>query len=78
MNLRRKIEPERSRRPAVIVTVFGTGYRLRGTALRISLRTRVFLTVATVLAGAIAVSALLSRRATLVEVLIRSSRNRSG
>jgi DNA-binding response OmpR family regulator len=28
MNLRRKIEPERSRRPAVIVTVFGTGYRL--------------------------------------------------
>ena len=28
MNLRRKIEPARSRRPAVIVTVFGTGYRL--------------------------------------------------
>ena len=30
MNLRRKIEPGRSRRPGVIVTVFGTGYRLRG------------------------------------------------
>jgi DNA-binding response OmpR family regulator len=28
MNLRRKIEPERARRPSVIVTVFGTGYRL--------------------------------------------------
>ena len=28
MNLRRKIEPDRSRRPAVLVTVFGTGYRL--------------------------------------------------
>jgi DNA-binding response OmpR family regulator len=32
MNLRRKIEPGRSRRPGVIVTVFGTGYRLRGDA----------------------------------------------
>jgi DNA-binding response OmpR family regulator len=28
MNLRRKIEPERARRPSIIVTVFGTGYRL--------------------------------------------------
>jgi len=28
MNLRRKLEPERSRRSAVILTVFGTGYRL--------------------------------------------------
>lgn len=28
MNLRRKIEPDRYRRPAVLVTVFGTGYRL--------------------------------------------------
>ena len=30
MNLRRKIEPGRTRRPGIIVTVFGTGYRLRG------------------------------------------------
>ena len=28
MNLRRKLEPEHARRPSVIVTVFGTGYRL--------------------------------------------------
>jgi DNA-binding response OmpR family regulator len=32
MNLRRKLEPERTRRPGVILTVFGTGYRLRGEA----------------------------------------------
>jgi DNA-binding response OmpR family regulator len=29
MNLRRKLEPGRTRRPGVILTVFGTGYRLR-------------------------------------------------
>ena len=28
MNLRRKLELDRSRRSSVIVTVFGTGYRL--------------------------------------------------
>ncbi len=32
MNLRRKLEPGRTRRPGVILTVFGTGYRLRGDA----------------------------------------------
>lgn len=32
MNLRRKIERERARRPALIVTVFGIGYRLEGMA----------------------------------------------
>ena len=30
MNLRRKLEPDRSRGSALIVTVFGTGYRLGG------------------------------------------------
>jgi DNA-binding response OmpR family regulator len=28
MNLRKKLEPERAKRPGVIATVFGTGYRL--------------------------------------------------
>ena len=32
MNLRRKLEPDRSRSSAIILTVFGTGYRLAGDA----------------------------------------------
>ena len=68
MNLRRKLERDRAN-PELIQTVFGIGYRFPGIgdAPMRSLRARVFVTVALVLAAATVAAGLLSRRATLVE-----------